>query len=75
VYLPKEVGQQLNKITKELHCSRNSILVEALKEWLEKHQTSKWPKGFFDFEPVEDVPDFKALRNDLLNNIKEDPLA
>lgn len=30
---------------------------------------TKWPDGFFDFLPIEDVPDFKALREDLKENI------
>lgn len=29
---------------------------------------SKWPEGFFDFSPIEDVPDFKSYRDDLSNN-------
>ena len=75
VYIPKDIGQQLQKITKKRHCSRNSILVEALKEWISKHETTRWANDFFDFEPVKGRCDFKAMRKDLLDNEKEDPLA
>lgn len=73
VYVNKNTGDRVAKMAKTLHRSRNSIVNEALEEWLNKHTPSRWPKGFFDFDSVEDVPDFKALRRDL-NPIKEDPL-
>ena len=75
VYLPKKIGEQLDKAISVLHCSRNSIITEALRDWLGKHLAAEWPSGFFDFQPLENVPDFKALRKDLANNVKEDPLA
>lgn len=73
VYVPKELGIKLKKAIKELHCSRNSIITEALQEWLGRHLPVQWPKGFFDFSPIEDVPDFKALRSNL-SDTDEDPL-
>ena len=69
VYLKKETGERINRIAKKLHRSRNSIVSEALDEWLCKHSKSKWPENFFDFPPIENTPDFKALRNDLKYNI------
>lgn len=74
VYLKDEVGGKLAKAAKRLHRSRNSIINEAISEWLDNHSPSGWVKGFFDFEPISDVPDFKELRKDLSHNIKEDPL-
>lgn len=73
VYVNKKTGERIRKIAKNLHRSRNSIVVEALDEWLDRHVKRQWPKKFFDFSPIEDVPDFKALRKDL-NRISEDPL-
>lgn len=75
VYLKKETGEKIAQIAKSLHRSRNSIINEALEEWLGKHTKTKWPKDFFDFSPIEDTPNFEDLRNDLKNNIPEDPLA
>lgn len=74
VYLNKSTGEKISKIAKNLKRSRNSIINEALEEWLETHTSSKWPSHFFDFEPIEDMPDFKELRSDL-KPISEDPLA
>lgn len=45
----------------------------ASEEWLEQHASSSWPKNFFDFEPLTDVPDFRQLRKDLKSS-SEDPL-
>jgi hypothetical protein len=75
IYLNKRTGERVTQAAKSLHRSRNSIINEALEEWLGKHIKTKWPKHFFEFSPIEDVPDFKSLRNDLKDNIKEDPLA
>lgn len=73
IYLKDDIGKRVTKRAKSLHRSRNSIITEALEEWLDRHSASSWPKGFFDFEPIEDVPDFKKMRGDL-KEISEDPL-
>lgn len=75
VYLNRETGAKVIEVAKLQHRSRNSIINEALEEWLQKHTKSKWPEGFFDFSPIEDIPDFKSYRKDLKDNIPEDPLA
>lgn len=74
VYVNKKMGERISKVAKSSHRSRNSIITEALEEWLNNHTYSQWPKNFFDFNPVEDVPDFEASRNDL-KGLSEDPLA
>lgn len=75
VYVKKNTGERVTKVARALHRSRNSIVNEAIEEWLGKHTQAKWPEGFFDFDPIDDVPDFKALRRDLKDNIPEDPLS
>lgn len=75
VYLNKGTGERVTQIAKSLHRSRNSIVNEALEEWLGKHTNSEWPKNFFDFSPIEDAPNFKSFRDDLSDHILEDPLA
>lgn len=75
VYVKKDVGEKITKMAEVLHRSRNSIVAEALDEWIKHHTPSQWPKHFFDFETIQDLPDFKNLRKGLINNISEDPLA
>lgn len=74
VYVRKNTGQCVNKMAADLHRSRNSIVNEALEEWLLRHSKTVWPKDFFDFEPIDDVPDFKKLRKDLKRTTSRDPL-
>lgn len=74
VYVNKNMGEKIIKIAKASHRSRNSIVTEALELWLKEQQDSKWPEKFFDFVPIEDVPDFNAYRKEL-QAITEDPLA
>lgn len=75
IYIKKEIGDKINNAAKHFHKSRNSIVNEALEEWLKNHTKTEWPENFFDFSPAEDVPDFKTLREDLKDNVLEDPLA
>jgi hypothetical protein len=75
IYVNKKIGESINKIAHDTHRSRNSIVTEALDEWLSKHSKTQWPDNFFDFHPIKDVPDFKAFRSDLSDITNEDPLA
>jgi len=75
LYLNKKIGEKVMKAAKEMQRSRNSIISEAVEEWLGKHISSKWPNDFFSFKPIEDVPDFKALRDDLAELTDKDPLG
>ena len=75
IYLKEEIGNRVTKAAKKLHRSRNSIINEAVEKWVDAYYPSQWPKDFFNFEPIDDIPDFKELRKDLTLPIKEDPLA
>jgi len=74
VYLNKDLGAKVKELTKRLHRSRNSIISEALEEWLENHDSSEWPKDFFDFKAIKEVPNFKQLRQEFSYDSNEDPL-
>ncbi len=73
VYVKKELAEQVNKLSKTLNKSRNSIINEALELWLKQHGPREWPAHFFEFEPVSDIPDFTSLRESLIEP-DEDPL-
>ena len=73
IYLKKELANKINELSKSLNRSRNSIINEALEQLVKKYESRPWPENFFDFEPVTDVPDFKALRKELTEPPK-DPL-
>jgi hypothetical protein len=59
IYVNKEMGKKIARMAKAMRLSRKSIVNEELEDWLNKQASSKWPKGFFDFDPVEDIPNFK----------------
>lgn len=61
IYVNKDIGKKIIKVAEDQHRSHDSIINEALEEWLSHHTTEQWPKDFFDFTPIEDVPDFKAM--------------
>lgn len=66
------MGVNVTKAARKLHRNRNSIINEAGEEWLERHCSSEWPKGFFNFNPLTDIPDFHALRKNLKNKFSKD---
>jgi antitoxin (DNA-binding transcriptional repressor) of toxin-antitoxin stability system len=71
VYLNKNTGEKVTELAKSLHRSRNSIINEALEEWLGKHTNRAWPENFFDFELITDAPDFESYRKHLVDNLLE----
>lgn len=73
VYVGKRTGERLNKAAKTAHRSRNSIVNEALEQWLTANSQEQWPKSFFEYDPIEEVPDFESYRKEL-GSINEDPL-
>lgn len=74
IYLPEELAEKIIEIAQTLQRSRNSIIHEALEEWITKYASPNWPEGFFDFEAIEDLPDFEILRKEA-KTPSEDPLA
>lgn len=66
VYLPQKIANKLSLLAQQHHTSKNAIIREALEEWFTHHYPkSQWSSHFFDFAPIEDVPDFSSYRNEL----------
>lgn len=68
VYINDQLYQELENHRLLLGKSRNSIVTEALIEWVNCHKQTKWPKNFFKFnkDMMELYPDTKLLRKGLL---------
>jgi len=60
VYLDDQTAKKLTKLAKTQRRSRNSVIKEAIEDWIDHYDSEAWPKGFFDFEPIKDVPNFKS---------------
>lgn len=73
IYVNKELADKISKLSKTFRRTRNSVINEALEEWVKKHNKSTWPKNFFEFEAVSDFPTAQELRKGL-KTPKKDPL-
>ncbi len=74
IYLEDSLGKCLNQQAKKIGKSRNAIVREAIKEWMEHHGTKRWPNSILTFTGIEGVVPFESYRTDLLPP-EEDPLA
>lgn len=74
VYFEDSLAQQLGQYAKNLHKPRNTIIREAVKEWIAHHKIKKWPKSILNFKGCPDFPAFESTRKELLSS-EEDPLA
>ena len=74
VYFEDSVAQQLGQYARSLHKPRNTIIREAVKEWIAHHEIKKWPKSILKFTGCPDFPAFESTRKEL-SPPKEDPLA
>lgn len=74
VYFEDSLAHQLGQYAKILHKPRNTIIREAVKEWIAHHEIKKWPKSILNFTGCSDFAAFESTRKELLPP-KEDPLA
>jgi predicted transcriptional regulator len=71
IYLEEQLAMQLNSQAVKLHRKKNSIIREAIAEWLNKHSDKCWPKSVIEFEGIEGWNEIDELRINLSNNEKE----
>lgn len=74
IYIEDELGQEIKHLAKKLGQSRNSIVREALKEWVNHHGIAAWPESVLKFSGVSDVTAFEEHRT-VLKPPKKDPFA
>jgi len=65
VYLEPELELKIEILTKQTGRKRNSLVREALREYLEKHLQKAWPAAVFDFKPEPRLARFESLRSGL----------
>lgn len=68
IYVNDQLYQELESYRQSLGKSRNSVVTEALMEWINHHKQKKWPRDFFKFTEttIGLYPDAKELRKGLL---------
>jgi len=74
IYLDDLTGQQLNHATEQAGESRNALIRQAVREWLNRHGKTEWPDEVLAFKGMADMPLFEASR-DKLKPPAADPLA
>lgn len=75
IYIDDNIGLQLAKLAKTEKKTRNALIREAIKEWVEQHsEKPKWPAEVLAFKGIKSFPAFESHRK----NVKppeEDPFA
>jgi len=74
IYIEDSLGNYLNQYARQTGKTRNALIREAVKEWIEHHGIKQWPTTVLKFSGIEDTPAFESFREELLPP-KEDPLA
>lgn len=71
IYIEDHLAKQLSYYAQKFHKKRNSIIREALNEWLQHRINKTWPESVMEFEGIEDFPDIKELREDIIEHDKK----
>ena len=66
IYLEDYLAKQLELHAKKFHKKRNSIVREAIKEWLVKHSERRWPSSIMQFKGIKDFPDMEEIRHNII---------
>lgn len=74
IYLDDATGQQLNAVAKQVGETRNALIREAVKEWLNRHACPQWPDAVMEFQGEPGLQPFEAAR-ELMKPPADDPLA
>jgi predicted transcriptional regulator len=73
IYLDKETAERLNHETEQSQLSRNAIIREAIKTWI-NNKTTQWPEAIMAYEGDAKLPAFESYRDEA-SNTREDPFA
>lgn len=71
IYLEDNLGYKLTNYSKQFHRKRNSIVREAIKDWIDNHEGKAWSKLIMEFKGIKDFPDVRTLRQNLNESKKE----
>ncbi|MGI0482899.1 hypothetical protein ACN4EE_19205 [Geminocystis sp. CENA526] len=66
IYLEEELGNNLMMLAEKLGKTRNSIVSEAICEYINKQKRLQWSSTILNFTGIDDGIEFKSYRDDLL---------
>ncbi len=73
IYLEDSLAEELTMYAKQLGKSRNAIIRESIKIWLQQKTHTQWPESILKFQGIEGFPAFENHRKELLEP-GDDPL-
>lgn len=73
VYIEDSLGKKITANAKALGKTRNAVIREALKEWLQHHKANKWSRAIQNFNGLKGFPEFESYRQEL-DMPEDDPL-
>jgi hypothetical protein len=65
VYLEPDLELKLQALCKKTHSKRNTLIREAVREYVTKHSERSWPKSVIEFKPDPKLTRFESLRKSL----------
>lgn len=71
IYLEDELAKDLDNFTKKLGRKRNSIIREAISNWLVAKKKNKWPRDIMNFKGDKSFPSIDELRRNIDESDKE----
>jgi hypothetical protein len=71
IYIEDKLGKQLTSYAERFHRKKNSIIREAIRDWLTRHTERKWPETILQFDGIKGFPDIEELRKDISDPTKE----
>lgn len=70
VQMDDELGKSVAAIAKRENRSRNSVVKDALREYVHRHEKTEWPPSVREHlrgkGVLEDIPAFESYRDELL---------
>jgi len=72
--LEDDVGMRLSRLAEQTGKSRNTLIQEAIADWLERAERKAWPEEVEHFQGIADAPVFEEYREHLAQTL-DDPLV
>ncbi len=66
IYIDNKTGKEIISISQLTGKSKNTIIREAIQEWVAHHQIQKWPEIILEFKGVKNLKRFESYRKELL---------
>jgi predicted transcriptional regulator len=74
IYLDDATGARLNELAQQAGQTRNALIRQAVRDWLDHRLRPHWPEAVRDFEGEPDLLAFEAGR-DATRQPAADPLG